>query len=207
MNRLDREIMKEILAKEQSGYSINEVLKKKGEKSNYATVWRHIQKMKSENLLYVESALRKNGKIDKRNTEILNLTSKGMATLLIEGDLQEEELYPIGQKIFRKYLGEKLLTQINPFLAGIFSDAMLKIKPRVNLKFFEKNYFEELFVGSLLEEVSVTLSRNNLKIDQKELQKLLVRSRKIAQEEGTGQAFEMGLELGKSLRLKKEKGD
>lgn len=205
MDRLDREIMKTILAEEQSIYSVNEVLKKEGEKSNYATVWRHIKKMHENGLLTVDKARRKNGKADQRKTEILNLTNKGLATLLIEGNLQEKELSSVGQKFFQRHFSGKLLTLINPVMASIFSDAMLRIKPRVNLKFFDEKYFDELLVTSFVESLVETLPKTKLKLNTKQLQELLDYSRKMAKKQNASQIFEKGFEFGKSLGSKKEK--
>ena len=147
MNRLDREILKAILTEEQSiysvNYSVNEVLKKKGEESNYATVWRHIKKMQEGGLLTVIQARRKNGKPDKRKTEILNLTNKGLATLLIEGNLQKEELFSVGKRIFLKTY-KKIPISAEPFFTDIFIDSLLEIKPKVNLKFFNEEWFREV---------------------------------------------------------------
>lgn len=143
MDRLDKEIMKTILAEEQSIYSVNEVLKKKGEDANYATVWRHIKKMQKDSLLTVVEARRKNGKADQRKTEILKLTNKGLATLLIEGDLQKRELFFVGRRIFLKTY-KKLPISAKPFFTDIFADSLLEIKPKVNLKFFDENWFREV---------------------------------------------------------------
>ena len=143
MDRLDKEIMKTILAEEQSIYSVNEVLRKKGEEANYATVWRHIKRMQKEGLLTVVEARRKNGKADQRKTEILKLTNKGIATLLIEGDLQKEELFSVGRRIFLKTY-KKLPISAEPFFTDIFADSLLELKPKVNLKFFDENWFHEV---------------------------------------------------------------
>jgi len=143
MDRLDREIMKTILAEAQSIYSVNEVLNKKGEKANYATVWRHIKKMQKDSLLAVVEARRKNGKADQRKTEILRLTNKGLATLLIEGDLQRKELFSVGMRIFLKTY-KKLPISVEPFFTDIFADSLLELKPKVNLKFFDENWFRKV---------------------------------------------------------------
>jgi len=143
MDRLDREIMKTILAEEQSIYSVNKVLKKEGEKSNYATVWRHIKKMQEGSLLTFVEARRKNGKADQRKTEMLKLTNKGIATLLIDGDLQEKELFSVGRKIFLKTY-KKVPLSAEPFFTEVFADSLLELKPKVNLKFFDENWFREV---------------------------------------------------------------
>jgi len=199
MDRLDREIMKTILAEEHSMYGIEKAVRENIENSNYATVWRHIKKMQKDGLLNLVQ------KMDKRRTKMPTLTRKGLATLLIEGDLQEEELLSAGQKLYLAYFGESLLMSIKPFMAGIFSDALLRIKPKVNLKFFDEEYFDELLLTSFVESLLETLPEVNFKGDLEQLQKLLTRSRKIAEKHGASQIFEKGFEFGKSLRLRKEK--
>ena len=201
MDRLDKEILKAILTEEQSIYNIDKNIKD----SNYATVWRHIKNMQKDNLLVVAGARRKNGKADKRKTKIPELTRKGLATLLIEGDLQKEELVSVGKKFFLRYFSQRLLELVNPVMANIFTDAMLRIKPKVNLRFFDEKYFDELLVTSFVESLVETLPKTNIKPDPKQLEELLNYSRKMAKKQGTEKIFEKGLELGKSLRSKKEK--
>lgn len=207
MDRLDREIMKEILTTEKSIYSVNEALKKRGEESNYATVWRHIKKMQKNGLLTTTKAPRKNGKPDKRETKMAILTPKGVATVLIEGDLQEVELVSIGKKFFLEAFGEELVILIEPVIASIFSDALLRIKPKVNLKFFDEKYFDELFEASFVESLIENLPKINLSLDPKKLQKLYTHLRKVAKKQGTLQTFDAGFEFGRALRSKKDKGE
>lgn len=139
MDRLDKEILKAILTEEQSIYQIKEQIKG----SNYATIWRHIKKMQKEGLLTVSEAQRKNGKPDKRKTILPKLTNKGIATLLIDGDLQKEELFPIGQRIFLKTY-KKIPISAEPFFTDVFSDSLLELKPKVNLKYFDEEWFREI---------------------------------------------------------------
>jgi DNA-binding PadR family transcriptional regulator len=150
MDRLDTEIMKAILIEEKSMYRLEKSLKENGTKSNYATVWRHIKRMQKEGLLTVIKALRRNGKLDKRQTEITTLTPKGLATLMIEGDLQKEELAKIGLRSFQHNFSNLPLSA-EPFMTDVFSEAILKMKPKVSLKYFDEKWFKEIYRISILE--------------------------------------------------------
>jgi hypothetical protein len=162
MNSLDKEIMTSILTEKQSMYGLEKNLKK----SNYATVWRHIKKMQKEGLLTIAKASRKNGKLDKRGTEKQILTPKGLATLVIEGDLQKGELMKIGMKIFEKEFS-KLETSAEPFMTDVFSNALLKIKPKVNLKYFDENWFREIYWISILESGKEAIKKYKEKYQNK----------------------------------------
>ena len=72
------------------------------------------------------------------------LTSKGLATLMIEGNLQKKEFLSVGRKIFEKYF-KKMPISTEPFMTDVFSDTLLEIKPKVNLKFFDEKWFREVF--------------------------------------------------------------
>lgn len=148
MNRLDRAIMMAMLTSEQSMYGLEQTLKKKMKESNYATVWRHIRKMQKEGLLTTVKVPRKNGKFDKRGTEKPELTWKGIATILIEGDLQEKELGAMN--IFQDEFS-KIPISARPFMMDVFCDALLEIKPKVNLKFFDEKYFRETYLNATID--------------------------------------------------------
>jgi len=160
MNRLDKEILKAILTEEQSIYNIKENIKG----SNYATVWRHIKKMQKEGLLTVSEAQRKNGKTDNRNTILPTLTNKGIATLLIDGNLQEEELIKINEKIFQKAVGniltKKSFFMIKPVFAEVFSKSLLEIRPKINLKFFDEKWFAYISDKTLNKNIGQAIGKN-----------------------------------------------
>lgn len=160
MNRLDREIMKAMLASEQSIYGlVNEKMKK----SNYATVWRHIRRMQKEGLLTTAKVLRKNGKLDNRGTEKPSLTPKGLATLLIDGDLQEKELGAMN--IFQDELS-KIPASARPFMIDVFCDALLEMKPKVNLKFFDERYFRETYLNATLNAIERATKKYQAKFEK-----------------------------------------
>lgn len=151
MNRLDREILKAVLIDQKSKYGLeaylskNEELKKKGIKSNYATVWRHINKMKKDGFLTIIKQL------DKRRTEKPVLTLKGMATLIIKGNLQEEELRSVILKLLQNKLSHipNIFWRMIPIEA--ITDIVLKMKPKVNLEDFDEEYFLKTLVTDLFE--------------------------------------------------------
>lgn len=139
MDIIDKEILKAILTEEQSIYEIRAKIKG----SNYTTVWRHIKKMKEDGLLTISEAQRKNGKTDKRGTRLPSLTNKGIATLLIDGDLQKEELFPIGRRIFLK-THRKIPIKAEPYFTDVFADSLVELKPKVNLNYFDEEWFREI---------------------------------------------------------------
>lgn len=159
MDRLDRDILKTILESEQSTYSLEKNLKK----SNYATVWRHIKKMKNDGLLQIrKDSRRKNGKLDRRGTEKSFLTSKGLATLLIDGNLSKKELTEIGRKALQKdfdKLSPKLFMKIEPFFTDIFCSSLLELKPKVNLRFFDEKWFHEIYLFLTLKHMSEAVKK------------------------------------------------
>ncbi len=148
MDRLDKEIMLALFDSQQSMYGLEKTLKETGKQSNYATVFRHIKKMRQDGLLNATKTLRKNGKLDKRGAQSPTFTPRGLATLIIDGDLQKEELSKAVKYYFQK-------NKFPSFLYGIpsesLADALLKLKPKVNLKFFNENYFYEALTIAILD--------------------------------------------------------
>jgi len=109
--------------------------------------------MQKEGLIISNKALRKDGKPDKRNTKILKLSPKGYAKLLIEGDLKEEELREAVIKILQRDYTDLFLPDIlNTINADkIFADTLLKTRYKINLEFFNEDYFYEVFYISFAE--------------------------------------------------------
>ena len=165
MNKLDREILKAILIEEKSMYSIEKYLSENGVKSNYATVWRHIKAMQKEGILSIARATRINGNLDKRRTELTKLTPKGLATLIIEGNIQKDELTKIGLKIFQKQF-VKMPNSAEPFMIDVFSNALLKVKSKVNLKDFDENWFREIYWISILESGKEAIKKYRQKFEK-----------------------------------------
>jgi len=217
MNRLDREILKAVLIDQKSKYGLEAYLKKNGIKSNYATVWRYINRMKKDGLLTIIKPSRKNGKLDKRRTEKPVLTPKGMATLIIEGDLQKEEI----RIAVLKFLQKKLSDMPNKFwkiipIEDVFADVLLKLKPKVNLKYFDENYFTEIFVTELFnsftaEPIIESVLENSKKINLTKEEALQINDmcNKIAKKEGFPKqplegSFKYGKQLGSKFKRKEQ---
>jgi hypothetical protein len=151
MNILDREILIALLTSHRSIYALEKFLAE----SNYPSVNRYIKKLQEEKLISIKKGRkRKDGKPDKRNPMKPELTPKGLATLIIEGDLEEEEL----KKAMTKTL-QRDYTSLPPNFLGItnvdkiFTDTLLKMKPKINLKFFDEKYFNQVFNVSLGEAI------------------------------------------------------
>jgi hypothetical protein len=206
MNRLDKEIMLTLLTPQQSMYGLVKNLKD----SNYATAWRHIKKLQDKGLLATSKASRKNGKLDKRRTEIPLLTVKGIATLLIEGDLQKEEIRVAIGKLLEHDFSDMPL-QFKPLMDEIFTTAFLQMKPKINLQYFDEEYFKELLATSLAESFVEIAPKMNVKMDVKRGEKYYADLKKKAEKEGWNQEMEEMFELGKLLgsmeRAKGEKED
>jgi hypothetical protein len=152
MDSLDKEIMMALVASQQSMYGLQRYLKKNAVKSNYTTVWRHIKRMQKEGLVSAAPVSTKNGKHDKRGTEKPELTTRGLATLLIEGDPKKEELQALSRKTFDSISVSRELFE-ETRIEEIFADTLLKVKYKVNLKFFDELYFNQIFSISLLESI------------------------------------------------------
>ena len=200
--KIDAEIMKALLiAPQQSIYYIQKTLKKTVKESNYATVWRHVKKLKKQELVIIaQDKLRKDGTLDKRNPKKAGISPKGLAWLLIEENLQKEELRLIGLKLLQENFGTvpPEFWSIMP-LEDIFSDALIKIKPKVNLRFFDEKYFIEIFIATFLESIIDYASR--VKIEGKEstfLMGLDALREKMAKK-GFSKEFEDSIEWGKML--------
>ena len=191
MNRLDREILKAVLIEQKSKYGLEAYLKKNGIKSNYATIWRHIDKLKKDGLLRITKPSRKDGKLDKRKTEKPVLTPKGMATLIIEGNLQKDET----RSIMLKFIDKKLshITDIKFWkiapIQDVYADAVLKIKPKVNLEYFDEDYFTETLVTELFQSFFTEPMIESIfeyleKINPEDVMKTLDEINKVAEKAG-----------------------
>jgi hypothetical protein len=89
MDTLDREILIAFSGSHQSLYALEKSLKE----SDYSSVHRHTKKLQEEKLpSRAKGRARKDGKPHRRKPKTPELTPKGLATLIIEGDLEEEEL-------------------------------------------------------------------------------------------------------------------
>jgi len=162
MNRLDRDIMIALLGSQQSMYGLEKSL----EDTNYATVYRHIKRMQKNGLLSTTKVPRKNGKLDKRGTEKPELTTKGLATLIIEGDLEKEDLTKVMNKTLAKDYSDLSPTFIaRTNVDEIFPNTILRMRPKINLKYFDEKYFNETFNISLAEALFDALKKHDFEKD------------------------------------------
>jgi DNA-binding PadR family transcriptional regulator len=160
MNRIDRDIMLALLGSQQSMYGLEKSL----EDTNYATVYRHIKRMQKNGLLSTTKVPRKNGKLDKRGTEKPELTTKGLATLIIDGDLKKEDLTKVMNKTLNKDYSDVPATFIaKTNVNEIFPNTILRMRPKINLKYFDEEYFNETFNIALAESLFDALKKHDSK--------------------------------------------
>ncbi len=206
--KIDSEILKALLiSSQQSVYNIEKTLKKTVEESNYTTVWRHIKKLEKQDLVsLVQVKLRKDGKLDKRNPKKVEITPKGVATLLIEENLQKEELRLIGLKIIQERMSSLPPDFLRTApLEDIIADCLVKIKPKVNLRFFDEKYFIEIFLTSILESMIEMLPKVKGGAKKETLVASLNALRRLAKKRGLSKEFEDSFELGKMLGSESKK--
>lgn len=174
MNILDREIMTALLKPQPSKYELWKTLNKK---YPYATILRHIEKLEKSSLITTQKAKRKNGKLDNRKTVTLSLTDFGLATIIMKGSLNDKEY-----KLATEKLLPKEFAQIR-FLArglGITSEVILKsifdkVKPKMNLEYFNQEYFEETFLISFAETL-IEIYRNMTDSKREKLKQIAMQS-------------------------------
>jgi hypothetical protein len=160
MNSLDKRILLALLSSHQSMYSLEKSL----EGTNYASVFRHVKKMQKEGLLSASKTTRKNGKHDERGTEKPTLTAKGLATLIIDGDLQKADLVNVMEKELAKNYGDLPATFLfETQVDEIFVETLMKIRHKINLKFFDEVYFNKMFHISFIESLFEKMKKIDFK--------------------------------------------
>lgn len=159
-NALPIEILKGLLVSPQpSMYK----LKKEIKGSSFSTVRRNLYKLK-------EAGLVKIGTPEERNAMGIELTPKGIATLLIDVDLKKEELVIIEKKTLQKMLSRlspQAFSEIEPFMTETFSEALLAMKPKVNLKFFDEKYFLELYRDETWKAITKAIQKFQAEYEKK----------------------------------------
>jgi DNA-binding PadR family transcriptional regulator len=206
----DMKILKALLIPQKSLYELEKNLKGKLIDSNYATVYRHIQKMKKEGLVRTYKTPRKNGKQDERETQKPDLTLKGIATVLIEGDLEKEELESAVRRVLQNEfnslpLAFLTLTKID----GMVANMLLRMRPKVNLKYFDEEYFIDVLVDSFRSSLDEAIDQVEASArDRAELKALMNKTldglKKIGKRKGFNQDIEDVLKFSTTLeeRLK-----
>ena len=218
----DMKILKALLIPQKSLYELEKNLKGTLIDSNYATVYRHIEKMRTEGLIRTAKTQRKNGKQDKRETKKPELTLKGLATVLIEGDLEKEELASAIRRVLQNEfnkLPQEFLTKAK--MDNVIANMLLKLRPKVNLKYFDEEYFIDVLVDSFASSLEEAIQQVDESFqDKTELKALVTKTlddlRKMGKRKGFSQDVEDVLnssatveeKLEERLRLKRdEKGD
>lgn len=131
---------------------LKEKLAKDNVKVNYPTLRRHILKLRNDGLIEMEKGFRKNGKADERKPKKLFLSFRGLAFLILKADLSESECRAIVLKVFKEPQYEKV--GIPNSMKEIPTIALKKtfeqIRPRINIEFFDEEYFENLLFETLV---------------------------------------------------------
>jgi len=206
MATLDREIMTALLLPQPSKYELwNKTLNKK---YPYATILRHIKDLEKNGLITTQKAIRKNGKLDNRKTERLTLTEFGLATLIVKGNLNDKEY-----KLATERLLPKEFAQIR-FLArglGVTSEVILKsifdkVKPKVNLEYFNQQYFKETFLVSFAETL-IEIYRNMTDFKREKLKQIAIQSIKETQGKYVSPTKELTNQILSIVKKKQRKFD
>ena len=104
--------------------------------------------------------VKKNGLQDERGTTKPELTSKGLATLIIEGELEKDDLVKAVMEIelaknYERFVSDSFVSEshVDECLRNIFE----KIKHKINLKYFDEKYFNQMLTISFLESLLETM--------------------------------------------------
>lgn len=171
MNMLEIQILKTLLAKESltkkglSIYELNKTLREAKVKTNYTTVWRHLKRMLKEKLIEIAEK-------GKRKAQLLTITDKGIATYLLKGNPSKEELLQIGLEFHREFINKlkgKEAFLVKDILKEVFANSLLKIKPKVNLEFFDNKWFREVWVDATLESLNEAVKKYKTEFEKAEI--------------------------------------
>lgn len=119
-----------------------------GEKSvNYPTLRRHILELVEDGLIEESKGKKKNGRIDRRKTKILQLTYKGLVFLALNADLEPRDFSRIVNLIIGKHYPRFRILRHNSLLQipiTSFENMFKELRPRVNLEYFDEEYVKKL---------------------------------------------------------------
>jgi DNA-binding PadR family transcriptional regulator len=175
MDRIDKEILIGLLGTQRSMYS----LEKSITGTNYATVYRHIKKMEKEGLISGVSGERKNGAKDERGTTKPKITSKGLAKLIVEGDLKKDELVRALKRELVKNYGDLPASFVSEsHVDEVYVNIFEKIKHKINLKYFDETYFDKTLTISLIESVFEAMKTQSLEKNAEKKAKARERGKK-----------------------------
>ena len=147
------EIQRKILLALLNGSKESKYRLQKETSLSYPTLLTYIDDLVNEGYIETGRGTRKNGKPDRRGTTSLKITTKGLAWLILKGELEDEEL---------ALAIEKATTNRHPILIPsfwiniigespkiIFENIIRRLRPRVNFEFFDEKYF-----SAVLDEIS-----------------------------------------------------
>ena len=130
--------------------------------STFSTVRRNLYKLQDNELVKI-------GTPEKRKAMRLELTSKGIATLVIEGELKEEELREVNKRIFRKdfpSLSPKESFYLEPLFVDASSKTLLEIRSKFNLKFFDEKWFLNIYYKTLERNISKEIKKRHVEFEK-----------------------------------------
>lgn len=177
---LDLEILKTLITNpSKSLYEVNKTIKERLEttKEVYPTLLRHIKKLEKQGLITIKRDDR-----DRRRPMIIGLTLKGLFTVILKANLKNAELMNAVMLLSQKHKFKSI--QKSPLLQIIgveaFSKAIEKMRPRINLHYFDEKYARDLFFQTwgdvMFEELqNIRKQRRDGKIPEKQLRKDLIR--------------------------------
>lgn len=169
MDTLDREIMTALLLPQKSMYELAMFIEQSKYLKKYPRIRRHVKNLAKDGLIEVEEGTRKDKKLDNRKTQKLKLTDRGLATLILEGNLNDKEFRLASQRIFLR-MSSKLQKAMNS--SGISGESILRnvfdrMKPKINLDCFDREYFENTFLMSMAEYLHETYKKASVDRIQK----------------------------------------
>ena len=156
---IQMEILKTLLVLPQSSiYKLNKSIKD----STFSTVRRNIYKLKNDGLIKI-------GEPEKRKAMSIILTLKGLATVLIDGNLTKEELIIADRITLKKNnpkLSQEIFSIIEPYFSDISCDTLLELKPKVNLKYFDEKYFRKIYLDSTFKAIENAIEKYHIKFEK-----------------------------------------
>jgi len=161
MDTIDRQIMTALLLPQKSMYELTMSIEQSKYLKKYPTIRRHVKNLAKDGLIEVEEGTRKDRKFDNRKTQKLKLTDRGLATLILKENLTDKELRLASQRIFLK-MSSKLQKAMN--VSGISGESILRnvfdrMKPKINLDYFDREHFENAFLISMAEYLHETYTK------------------------------------------------
>ena len=149
MNTLDRDIMRSLITPQRSMYELQQYLRN----YPYATLRRHVKKLRKEGLIEAEEVKRKNGKRDQRMGEKLRLSHLGLATLVLTIELNSDELKEAGARFLKEFSFSSDIRYFGVRIEDVLQELFKRIRPKINLdrRYFDRQHFDKTFTLSAFE--------------------------------------------------------